>query len=74
MRLGLAQAEQPFTVPLMRLAQFIRQSGLLPKLLSRLISHMHKVLRGGAPANHTAFTREALSNGIERPKPGAACL
>ncbi|KAG2448846.1 hypothetical protein HYH02_006197 [Chlamydomonas schloesseri] len=42
MRLGLAQVEQPFTVPLMRLAQFIRQSGMLPRLLSRLISHMHK--------------------------------
>ncbi|GFR42409.1 hypothetical protein Agub_g3309, partial [Astrephomene gubernaculifera] len=42
MRLGLAQVEQPFTVPLLRLAQFIRQSGLLPKLISRLITHMHK--------------------------------
>ncbi|KAG2501222.1 hypothetical protein HYH03_001033 [Edaphochlamys debaryana] len=42
MRLGLAQEEQPFTVPLLRLAQFIRQSGLLPKMLSRLISYLHK--------------------------------
>ncbi|GIL45775.1 hypothetical protein Vafri_2921, partial [Volvox africanus] len=43
MRLGLAQVEQPFTVPLLRLAQFIRQSGLLPRLLSRIITHLHKV-------------------------------
>jgi hypothetical protein len=45
MRLGLAQVEQPFTVPLLRLAQFIRQSGLLSRLLSRFISQLHKVGR-----------------------------
>ncbi|GIL71888.1 hypothetical protein Vretifemale_2308, partial [Volvox reticuliferus] len=32
-----------FTVPLLRLAQFIRQSGLLPRLLSRIITHLLKV-------------------------------
>ncbi len=43
MRLGLAQKDQPFTVPLIRLAQFLRQAGLLPKLLSRLVTQLHKV-------------------------------
>lgn len=43
MRTGLSQEGQPFTVPLLRLAQFLRQAGLLPKLISRLITQMHRV-------------------------------
>lgn len=52
MRLGLAQKDQPFTVPLIRLAQFLRQAGLLPKLLSRLVTQLHKVC--------TSLTKKAV--------------
>ena len=38
MRMGMKQPGQPFTVPLLRVAQFVRMAGLLPRLLSRLIT------------------------------------
>lgn len=58
MRTGLSQEGQPFTVPLLRLAQFLRQAGLLPKLLSRLITQMHRVgnLRTLPFAKSSGFT------------------
>ena len=47
MRLGMKQPGQRFMVPLLRVAQFMRMTGLLPRLLSRLITQTQDVSEGG---------------------------
>ncbi len=41
-RRGLRQTGQPYWVPLSRVCQFLRQAGLLPRALSKLITELQQ--------------------------------
>lgn len=40
---GLRQLGQPYWVPLLRVAQFLRQTGLIPRVLSKLMTELQQV-------------------------------
>lgn len=45
-----AAAAAPFSVPLLRAAQFLRQAGLVPKVLLQYITELHDVSAAASSA------------------------